>query len=58
MPDRTTPEREAAIARFRERYIEILQHQGITKLFDRWCVIRARGYIDARPGLRLKEHRS
>ena len=57
MSDRTTPEREAAIARFWERYIEILQKQGITKPFDRWYVLRAQGYIDARPGLRLKEHR-
>ncbi len=57
MLDRTTPEREAAIARFWKRYIEMLQHQGITKPFNRWYVIRAQDYIDARPGLRLKEHR-
>ncbi len=58
MSDRPTPEREAAIARFRERYIEILQKQGITKPIDRWYVFRAQDYIAARPGLRLKEHRT
>ena len=58
MLDRTTPERKAALTRFWERHIEILQHQGITKPFDRWYVIRAQAYIDARPGLRLKEHKA
>jgi hypothetical protein len=46
-----TPEREAALVRFWERYIEIIQNQGVTKPFDRWYVIRAQAYIDARPGL-------
>ena len=58
MSDHPTPEREAAIAPFWERYLEIPQNQGITKPFDRWYVIRAQDYIDARPGLRIKEHRT
>ena len=56
MLDRITPEREAALARFWERYIEIIQNQGVTKPYDRWYVIRAQAYVDAHPGLRLKEH--
>jgi integron integrase len=58
MPDRTTPEHQAAIARFWEHYVEILQQQGVTKPFDRWYMIRAQGYIDAHPDLRLKQHRA
>jgi hypothetical protein len=57
MSDRTTSDCEAAIARFREHYIEIIQNQGVTKPFERWYVIWAQGYIDARPGLRRKGHR-
>jgi hypothetical protein len=56
--DRITLEREAALARFWERYIEIIQNQGVTKSFDRWYVIRAQAYIDARPGWRLKAHQA
>ena len=56
--DRITPEREAALVRFWERYIEIIQNQGITKPFDRWYVIRAQAYIDVRPDLRLKAHQA
>jgi hypothetical protein len=57
MTNRTTPEHQAAIARFWEHYVEMLQHQGVTKPFDRWYVIRAQDYIDAHPDLRLKQHR-
>jgi hypothetical protein len=39
MSDHSTPEREAVITRFRERYIEIIQNQGLMKPFDRWYVI-------------------
>jgi hypothetical protein len=58
MLDRITPEREAALARFWERYIEIIHNQGVKEPFDRWYVIRAQAYIDARPGLRLKAHQA
>ena len=54
MPDRTTPERETAIARFWERYIEIPQKQGFTKPFDHWYVLLAQGYVDAREGRRFQ----
>jgi len=58
MPDRITPEREAALARFCERHIQITQHQGVTKPLDRWYVIRAQAYIDAHSGLRPKGHQA
>jgi hypothetical protein len=31
--------------------------RGLRNPFDRWYVIRAQGYVDAYPDLRLKQHR-
>jgi hypothetical protein len=58
MLDRITPEREPALARYSEHYIELLQTQGVTKPYDRSYVIRAQAYVDAHPGLPLKEHQA
>jgi len=38
----TSPEREAAITRFWNKYISIIHMKGIEEPFDRWFVIRAR----------------
>ncbi len=54
----TSPEREAAIARFWDKYITIIHDKGIKEPFDRWFVIRARHYIDAFPDKRLTLHNS
>ncbi len=51
-----TPEREAAIARFWDQYIDIIHKKGINEPFDRWFVIRARQYIEAFPVKRLALH--
>jgi len=59
LPDKrrtATPEREAAIARFWDKYIDIIHKKGIKEPFDRWFVIRARQYIEAFPGKRLALH--
>jgi len=52
----TTPEREAAIAHFWDKYIAIIHKKGIKEPFDRWFVIRARQYIEAFPDKRLALH--
>ncbi len=51
-----TPEREAAIARFWEKYIAIVHQKGIGEPFDRWYVIRAKHYIETFPDKRLASH--
>jgi hypothetical protein len=38
MPIRTTPEHQAAIARFWERYIDILKNQGVAKPFSKFSL--------------------
>ncbi|MCP4408751.1 MAG: integron integrase, partial [Gammaproteobacteria bacterium] len=58
MQDRSTPARQAEIAKFWERYINILHHQGITEPSDRWYLLRAQAYIDAYPEARLKTHQA
>jgi integron integrase len=58
-PDRRqtdTPEREAAIARFWDKYIDMIHKKGIKEPFDRWFVIRARQYIEAFQDKRLALH--
>jgi hypothetical protein len=52
----TSPEREAAIAQFWDKYIGIVHMKGIKEPFDRWFVIRARQYIEAFPDKRLALH--
>jgi len=53
-----SPEREAAVARFWDKYIAIIHEKGIKEPFDRWFVIRARHYIEAFPDKRLALHTS
>jgi hypothetical protein len=55
--DRTTPKSKATIARVRERHYLSPQHQSVMKPFERWCVVRVQGCLDARASLRLKERR-
>jgi hypothetical protein len=52
----TSPEREAAIARFWDKYIGIIHMKGIKESFDYWFVIRARQYSEAFPDKRLALH--
>ncbi len=59
LPDKrqtASPEREAAIAKFWDKYIDIIHKKGIKEPFDRWFVIRARQYIEAFPDKRLALH--
>jgi len=51
-----TPEREAAIARFWDKYIDVIHRKGIKEPFDRWLVIRAQQYIEAFADKRLALH--
>ncbi|MDQ6960815.1 MAG: hypothetical protein Q9M27_07240 [Mariprofundaceae bacterium] len=51
-----TQEREAAIARFWDKYIDAIHKKSIKEPFDRWFVIRARQYIEAFPDKRLALH--
>ncbi len=51
-----TPEREAAIVRFWDKYINALHRKGIKEPFDRWFVIRTRQYIEAFADKRLTRH--
>jgi len=51
-----TPEREASIARFWDKYIDIIHKKGVREPFDRWFVIRARQYIEAFQDKRLALH--
>ncbi|MBN4073551.1 phage integrase N-terminal SAM-like domain-containing protein [Mariprofundus ferrooxydans] len=53
-----SPERDAAIAQFWNKYITIIHAKGINEPFDRWFVIRARHYIEAFPDKRLALHTS
>ncbi len=53
-----SPEREAAIARFWNKYIGIIHDKGIKEPFDRGFVIRASHYIEAFPDKRLALHTS
>ncbi len=58
MQNSASPAHQATITRFWERYIKIIQKQSFTKPSERWYVLRAQAYIDAHPGMRLKEHQA